>query len=50
VDRLLHKVSPVRSSADDLKTKAIGAFRRLQKLPHLVRGFFADPKLHYITA
>jgi transposase len=38
------------TSADDLKTKAIGALRRLQKLPHLVRGFFADPNLHYITA
>jgi transposase len=35
------------TSADDLKTKAIGALRRLQKLPHLVRGFFADPRLAY---
>ena len=35
---------------DDLKAKAIGALRRLQKLPHLVRGFFADPHLRYITA
>jgi len=34
---------------DDLKAKAIGALRRLQKLPHLVRGFFADPHLRYIT-
>lgn len=34
---------------DDLKSKAIGALRRLQKLPHLVRGFFADPHLSYIT-
>jgi hypothetical protein len=24
--------------------------RRLQKLPALVRGFFADPCLRYITA
>jgi hypothetical protein len=23
---------------------------RLQKLPHLVRGFFRDPNLRYITA
>lgn len=37
-------------SQADLKTKVIGALRRLQKLPHLVRGFFADPHLHYITA
>ena len=35
-------------SKDDLKTKAIGALRRLQKLPHIVRGFFRDPKLAYI--
>ncbi len=37
------------TSKDDLKAKAIGALRRLQKLPHLVRGFFADPHLRYIT-
>jgi transposase len=37
------------TSAEDLKTKAIGALRRLQKLPHLVRAFFADPHLAYIT-
>lgn len=35
-------------SADDLKSKAIGALRRLQKLPDVVRGFFRDPKLAYI--
>jgi transposase len=35
-------------SADDLKTKAIGALRRLQKLPDLVRAFFSDPHLAYI--
>lgn len=33
----------------ELKTRAIGALRRLQKLPHLVRSFFADPQLRYIT-
>lgn len=33
---------------DDLKTKAIGALRRLQKLPDVVRGFFRDPHLSYI--
>lgn len=35
---------------DDLKAKAIAALRRLQQLPHIVRGFFADPHLAYITA
>jgi hypothetical protein len=25
------------------------ALRRLQRLPHVVRGFFADPDLRYIT-
>jgi transposase len=38
------------TSKDDLKAKAAGALRRLQKLPALVRGFFADPHLRYITA
>jgi transposase len=33
---------------DDLKAKAIGALRRLQKLPDTVRGFFRDPHLSYI--
>lgn len=33
----------------DLKTRAIGALRRLQQLPNIVRGFFADPNLRYIT-
>ena len=35
---------------DDLKAKALAALHRLQKLPHLVRGFFRDPNLRYITA
>ena len=35
-------------AADDLKAKAIGALRRLQKLPGTVRGFLRDPKLAYI--
>jgi transposase len=35
-------------SADGLKSMAIGALRRLQKLPAIVRGFFRDPKLAYI--
>ncbi len=37
------------TSKDDLKTKATNALRRLQKLPHLVEGFFRDPNLAYIT-
>jgi hypothetical protein len=30
------------TNADDLKAKAVGALRRLQNMPHLVRAFFAD--------
>jgi transposase len=37
------------TSATDLKAKATNALRRLQRLPHLVRAFFADPNLRYIT-
>ena len=38
------------TSKDDLKTTVVSALRRLQKLPALIRGFFADPCLRYITA
>ena len=38
------------TSRQDLKAKAIGALRRLQKRPGLVRAFFADPHLRYIAA
>ena len=38
------------ASSDDLKAKAFSALRRLQRMPHVVRGFFADPNLRYITA
>jgi hypothetical protein len=38
------------TSKQDLKSKAIGALRRLQKRPGLVRAFFSDPNLRYITA
>ena len=38
------------TSKQDLKSKAIGALRRLQKRPGLVRAFFSDPHLRYITA
>jgi hypothetical protein len=37
------------TSKDDLKATVISGLRRLQKLPGLVRGFFADPCLRYIT-
>ena len=38
------------TGADDLKAKAVSALHRLQKLPHLIRGFFADSNLRYIAA
>ena len=38
------------NNADEFKTKILGALRRLQKLPQVVRAFFADPDLRYITA
>src|SRR5215207_8480562 len=38
------------SGPDDLKAKALAALHRLQKLPDLVRSFFRDPNLRYITA
>jgi hypothetical protein len=28
----------------------VARLRRLQRLPHVARGFFADPELAYITA
>jgi hypothetical protein len=37
-------------NADQFKTKIIGALRRLQNMPHIVRAFFGDPELQYITA
>lgn len=39
--------SAVRSK-DEMKAIAVGALRALQKMPRMVRGFFADPKLSYI--
>ena len=38
------------SGPDDLKAKALAALHRLQRLPHIVQGFFRDPSLRYITA
>jgi transposase len=35
---------------DQFKALAIAALRRLQAMPHIVRGFFRDPNLAYITA
>jgi hypothetical protein len=35
---------------EDLKAKALAALHRLHRLPHLVRSFFRDPNLRYITA
>jgi transposase len=37
------------TTRDDLKANVISALRRLQKLPGLIRGFFRDPNLRYIT-
>ena len=34
---------------DQFKALAVKALRRLQRMPHIVRGFFADPNLAYIT-
>lgn len=36
--------------ARDLAAKTRSAMHRLQKLPGVVRGFFGDPDLAYITA
>ena len=38
------------SSPAELNAKALAALHRLQKLPHLVQGFFRDPNLRYIIA
>jgi len=38
------------TSPDDLKAKALAALHRLQRLPHIVQGFFRDPNLRYVTA
>lgn len=34
---------------DQFKALAVKALRRLQRMPHIVRGFFAAPDLAYIT-
>ena len=35
---------------EQMKAVVTGRLRRLQRLPHVVRGFFGDPELTYITA
>jgi transposase len=44
-DRVARKVIMGKNG---LKAKAIGALRRFQKFPDVVRGFFHDPHLSYI--
>jgi transposase len=34
----------------DFTARVVSALRRLQKLPAVIRSFFADPNLAYITA
>jgi transposase len=35
---------------EQMKAVVVARLRRLQRLPHVVRGFFADPELAYIAA
>jgi transposase len=35
---------------EQMKAVVVARLRRLQRLPHVARGFFADPELAYITA
>ena len=37
------------TSHDDLRHKAVAALQRLADTPNLVRAFFGDPDLAYIT-
>jgi transposase len=46
-DRIARAVPFTR---DDLMRVAVKALERLKKCPGIVRGFFADPKLRYISA
>jgi hypothetical protein len=44
-------VAPAAPKGLQQMTAVITArLRRLQRLPHIVRGFFGDPQLAYITA
>jgi len=40
----------IATAKGDLANTVIAALERLQTLSHLVRGFFADPNLRYVTA
>jgi transposase len=46
-DRIARAVPFTR---DDLMKTAIDALERLKQCPEIVRGFFGDPKLRYVTA
>jgi len=46
-DRIARAVPMTR---DDLKEIAVNALERLKQCPGIVRGFFGDPKLAYISA
>ena len=46
---LLQIAVPASANCDG-NPKIVSALRRLQKMPHIVRAFFADPDLRYITA
>jgi len=39
----------IATTKGDLPSKVIAALERLKELPNLIRGFFADPNLRYIT-
>jgi hypothetical protein len=44
-------VAPAAPQGPQQMTAVITAgLRRLQRLPHILRGFFGDPALAYITA
>jgi transposase len=40
----------VPKGPEQMRSVITGRLRRLQRLPHIVRSFFADPELAYITA
>lgn len=40
----------IATAKGDLANRVFAALERLQTLSHLVRGFFADPNLRYVTA
>ena len=40
----------VPKGPEQMRSVITGRLRRLQRLPHIVRGFFGDPELAYITA